>query len=61
MITATIKTFGNYSLLAVIDQFTSLVKAYLIVDGEGSQTFYSYSKADKAFVELIRKDNNYGN
>jgi len=55
MITATIKTFGNYSLLAVIDQFTSLVKAYLIVDGEGSQTFYSYSKADKAFAELIRK------
>jgi len=55
MITATIKTFGNYSLLAVIDQFTSLVKAYLIVDGEGSQTFYQQVKTSTSIGRGLTK------
>lgn len=53
MITATIRKEGNYSLLAVIDQFTSLVRCYIISDGTDSQTFYSYTRASMRFQELV--------
>lgn len=54
MIRATIEVFGNLTFYALIDQFTSLVKAYVITNGEESQTFYSYSKASKRFAELVK-------
>lgn len=55
MIISTIHEHNNIALIATIDEVTSLVINYLVVDSEGATEYFSYKKAESAYNTLVEE------
>lgn len=55
MIVSTIREHNNIALIATIDEVTSLVINYLVVDSEGATEYFSYKKAESAYNALVEE------
>ena len=49
---------NNVKLLLIFDRHTNLIHKYIVIYKEECEVFYSFSKAENRFRELVRNNGN---